>query len=116
MNHLALAVHDQERSRLFYERYLGFGAAPARRYPDGTLMLYDERGFALALGLVEGDIRVPAFLHFGKGATSPDEVRSLRDRLRADGVPVVGEWEEPDYVSVKFSDPDGYVVEVAWEP
>ena len=56
MNHLALAVHDQERSRLFYERYLGFGAAPARRYPDGTLMLYDERGFALALGLVEGGL------------------------------------------------------------
>lgn len=116
MNHLALAVHDQDRSRLFYERYLGFGAAPARRYPDGTLMLYDERGFALALGLVEGDIRLPAFLHFGKDARSPDEVRSLCDLLRADGVQVVGVWEEQDYVSVKFSDPDGYVVEVAWEP
>ena len=24
MDHLALAVHDQERSREFYERYLGF--------------------------------------------------------------------------------------------
>jgi hypothetical protein len=25
-------------------------------------------------------------------------------------------WDEPDYVSVKFRDPDGYVVEVSWEP
>jgi hypothetical protein len=27
----------------------------------------------------------------------------------------VGWWDEPDYVSVKFKDPDGYVVEVSWE-
>ena len=26
------------------------------------------------------------------------------------------EWDEPDYVSVKCRDPDGYVVETAWEP
>jgi hypothetical protein len=35
-------------------------------------------------------------------------------RLRADGVTIVGEWDEPDYVSVKCSDPDGYVVELGW--
>ena len=29
---------------------------------------------------------------------------------------MVEEWEEPDYVSVKCSDPDGFVVEFAWEP
>jgi hypothetical protein len=28
---------------------------------------------------------------------------------------VVGWWDEPDYVSVKFRDPDGYVVEVSWD-
>ena len=43
-------------------------------------------------------------------------MRSFRDRLAADGVAIVGEWDEPDYVSVKFRDPDGYVVEVSWEP
>ena len=26
------------------------------------------------------------------------------------------EWDEPDYVSVKCRDPDGYVIELAWEP
>jgi hypothetical protein len=34
----------------------------------------------------------------------------------ADGVPLVEEWDEPEYVSVKCRDPDGYVVEAAWEP
>ena len=47
--HLAMPVRDQERSRPFYETYFGFGARPARRYDDGVLMLYDAKGFALAL-------------------------------------------------------------------
>jgi catechol 2,3-dioxygenase-like lactoylglutathione lyase family enzyme len=51
MDHLALKVSDQERARRFYEAYCGFGAQPARRYDDDTLMLYDARGFSLALGV-----------------------------------------------------------------
>jgi catechol 2,3-dioxygenase-like lactoylglutathione lyase family enzyme len=116
VDHLALAVTDQERSRRFYERYLGFDAEPARRYDDGVLMLYDAAGFALALGPVDDAIVLPAFLHFGKGLESPDEVRAFAARLAADGVEIVEQWEEPEYVSVKFRDPDGYVIEVAWEP
>jgi catechol 2,3-dioxygenase-like lactoylglutathione lyase family enzyme len=116
MRHLALPVSDQERSRRFYETYLGFGARPARRYDDGVLMLYDAAGFALALGPAAERLRPPPFLHFGVELPSPDAVRGFRDRLAADGVPIVGEWEEPAYVSVKFLDPDGYVVEAAWEP
>jgi catechol 2,3-dioxygenase-like lactoylglutathione lyase family enzyme len=116
MDHLALAVHDQERSREFYARYLGFDAEPPRRYPEGTLMLHDAKGFALALGQTGEEIRTPSFQHFGIGLETADEVRAFRDRLVADGVDVVGWWDEPGYVSVKFKDPDGYVVEVSWEP
>lgn len=116
MRHLALPVSDQERSRRFYETYFGFGARPARRYDDGVLMLYDTEGFALALGHAEGPIELPAFLHFGIELRSPDAVRAFRERLVADGVTIVEEWDEPEYVSVKCLDPDGYVVEAGWEP
>jgi catechol 2,3-dioxygenase-like lactoylglutathione lyase family enzyme len=116
MDHLALAVRHQERSRRFYETYLGFDAEPPREYDDGVLMLYDARGFALALGPTAEPISFPSFLHFGTGLASPDDVRAFRDRLAADGVEIVGWWDEADYVSVKFRDPDGYVVEVSWEP
>jgi catechol 2,3-dioxygenase-like lactoylglutathione lyase family enzyme len=116
MKHLALAVRDQERSRRFYETYFGFDAAPPRRYPDGVLMLHNADGFALALGQTDGPIRLPPFLHFGVELPTPDDVRTLRDRLAADGVTIAEEWDEPDYVSVKCLDPDGYVVEAAWEP
>jgi catechol 2,3-dioxygenase-like lactoylglutathione lyase family enzyme len=116
MRHLALAVADQQRSRRFYETYFGFGAEPARPYDDGVLMLYDASGFALALGPTDEPIRLPSFLHFGIGLPSPEAVRAFRDRLAGDGVPIVEEWDEPDYVSVKCRDPDGYVVEASWEP
>ena len=48
MEHLAIPVHDLERSQRFYETYLGFGARPAGRYEDGVLMLYNASGVALA--------------------------------------------------------------------
>ena len=117
MAHLALAVRDQDRSRRFYETYFGFDAGPARTAPDGVLIIHNADGFSLALGETDETITLPPFLHFGFGGLpDPDAVRTLRDRLTADGVALVGEWEEPDYVSFKCLDPDGYVVEVSWEP
>jgi catechol 2,3-dioxygenase-like lactoylglutathione lyase family enzyme len=116
MRHLALPVRDQGRSRRFYETYFGFGARPARRYDDGVLMLYNADGFALALGPTDEEIVLPRFLHFGIGLPSRQQVHAFRERLVADGVPIVEEWDEPEYVSVKCRDPDGYTVEAAWEP
>src|SRR5690349_11394995 len=116
MDHLAIPVHDQARSRRFYETHFGFGARPARRYDEGVLMLYDATGFALALGPSPERIVPPAWMHFGIGLPSRQAVLALRDRLVEDGVELVGEWDEPDYVSVKCRDPDGYIVEASWEP
>lgn len=116
MKHLALAVTDQERSRRFYESYFGFDAQPPRQYDGGVLMLYNDDGFSLALGPTEERIRLPGFMHFGIHLPSREAVRAFRERLVADGVPIVDEWDETDYVSVKCRDPDGYVVEAAWEP
>ena len=116
MDHLAIPVRDQERSRRFYETYFGFGARPARRYDDDVLMLYNANGFALALGPSQEAIVRPAWMHFGISLRDRDAVLALRDRLVADGVELVEEWDEPAYVSVKCRDPDGYIVEAAWEP
>jgi catechol 2,3-dioxygenase-like lactoylglutathione lyase family enzyme len=116
VKHLALPVRDQERSRRFYESYFGFDARPARRYDDDVLMLYNADGFSLALGPTNEEITPPTWLHFGVHMASPDAVRALRDRFVADGVLIHEEWEEPEYVSVKCRDPDGYIVEAGWEP
>ena len=55
-------------------------------------------------------------MHFGVGMRDREAVRALPHRLAADGVELVEEWDEPDYASVKCRDPDGYIVEAAWEP
>lgn len=115
MDHLALAVADQGRSMRFYERYLGFVAEPEPR-EDGVFILHDAAGFSLAIGQIEEPVVLPPFFHFGRRGTSPGEVRAFRARVEADGHEIVDWWDEPDYVSVKFRDPDGYVVEVSWEP
>jgi catechol 2,3-dioxygenase-like lactoylglutathione lyase family enzyme len=117
MAHIALAVSDQERSRRFYQAYFGFDPETARVADDGVLLLEGPEDVLLALGETDEPIRLPSFLHFGfRGPEAPDEVHAFRDRLAADGIEIVEFWEEPDYVSVKCRDPDGYIVEFAWEP
>jgi catechol 2,3-dioxygenase-like lactoylglutathione lyase family enzyme len=116
VDHLAIPVRDQERSRRFYEKYFGFGARPARRYDDGVVMLYNAAGFALALGPDVEQIPRPSWMHFGIALPDRNAVLALRDRLAAGGVELVEEWDEPEYVSVKCRDPDGYIVEASWEP
>lgn len=116
MDHLAIPVSDQKRSRRFYETYFGFGARPARRYDDDVLMLYNAVGFSLALGPAAEPIYRPSWMHFGVGLPDREAVHALRNRLVADGVELVEESDEPDYVSVKCRDPDGYIVEASWEP
>jgi catechol 2,3-dioxygenase-like lactoylglutathione lyase family enzyme/ribosomal protein S18 acetylase RimI-like enzyme len=113
LRHLALAVHDQDRSRRFYATYFGFDSV--QRCPDGTLMLRNRDGFLLALGPAHETPTMPALFHFGFELPDPQSVDALRARLVADGIPVVQEWRQPDYVSVKCRDPDGYVVEAAWQ-
>jgi catechol 2,3-dioxygenase-like lactoylglutathione lyase family enzyme len=117
MAHVALAVHDQERSRRFYETYFGFDPATAHLAKDGVLLIEGPGDVLLALGKTDEPIRLPPFLHFGfRAADTPDEVRDFRARLARDGIDVVDFSDEPDYVSVKCRDPDGYVIELAWEP
>jgi catechol 2,3-dioxygenase-like lactoylglutathione lyase family enzyme len=117
MAHIALAVRDQERSRRFYETYFDFDPQTARVATDGVLLIEGPHDILLALAETDEAIRLPDFLHFGfRAAGTPAEVRAFRDRLAGDGIEVVEESDEPDYVSVKCRDPDGYVVEFAWEP
>jgi catechol 2,3-dioxygenase-like lactoylglutathione lyase family enzyme len=117
MAHIALAVRDQERSRGFYEKYFDFDPLTARVAEDGVLLIEGPDGILLALAETDEAIQLPSFLHFGfRAAESPAQVHAFRDRLAGDGVEIVEQSDEPGYVSVKCRDPDGYVIEFAWEP
>src|SRR4051812_39534965 len=114
LHHLALAVRDQDRSAHFYCTLFGF--RPVRRAPDGVLMLAGPEGFSLALGPADEAVSLPPFLHFGFCATSRAAVQAHRREVAGRGAEIVAECDEPGYMSFKCRDPDGYVIEVAWEP
>ena len=116
LSHLGLPVSDERRSRAFYETYFGFDPATAQRYDDGTVIIRNADGFDLALHPSEGPGSLPEFLHFGFRLPDADAVRALLARLRSVGVPIVEENEEPAYTAFKCADPDGFRVEVYWEP
>ena len=81
------------------------------------LLIEGAGDVTLALGKTDEPIELPPFLHFGfRAAVDPDEVRAFRDRLAGEGIEIVEFSDEPDYVSVKCKDPDGYVIEFSWEP
>ena len=90
MDHLAIPVRDQERSRRFYQTYFGFDPKTARVADDGVLLLEGPEDVLLALGETDEPIRLPSFLHFGfRAAGAPEEVRAFRDRLAADEIEIV---------------------------
>jgi len=55
-------------------------------------------------------------MHFGVHLADRAAVINLRHRLVANGVELVEECDERDYLSVKCRDPDGYIIEASWEP
>jgi catechol 2,3-dioxygenase-like lactoylglutathione lyase family enzyme len=114
--HLALPVQDYERSLAFYARYFNFDPTTARTYEDGTVTVRNSDGFDLALHPVKAQPPSPEFLHFGFRLSTADAVRTVLASLDAAGVPVVERCEEPGLVSFKCLDPDGWRVEVYWEP
>ena len=112
LRHLALLVHDISRARHFYERYFSFDAGS--EWMGQTLFIRNAEGFDLALMRGEHPPNPGAFHHFGFQVESAEQVRKLQTKMVVDAVPIVEEVEEPDLVSFKCTDPDGYTVEVYW--
>jgi catechol 2,3-dioxygenase-like lactoylglutathione lyase family enzyme len=112
--HLNLTVVDMQSSLAFYRRWLGFGKGE-RRFPDGTVFLRDSEGTDLAFHA--GHVSAPALVafHFGWRRSDVSVVRDLYAGLAGAGVSITEFDDGDDLVSVKFLDPDGYVVEVYWE-
>ena len=85
---------------------------------DGVLLIEGPGGVLLALGETDEPIELPSFLHFGftqrggrRGGAHFSRPPHRRRRSRSPSSPT-----SPTYVSVKCRDPDGYVIEFAWEP
>ena len=112
MNHLHLGVADVDASADFYER-LGFRRTT---WHGGALFVRNDDGFDLALGAYSERPQFPEWFHFGSRLDDPDAVRRLQQRLESAGDPITGSGDDPDFVWFRVLDPDGYQVEIYWEP
>ena len=110
LKHLALLVHDLSKARRFYETYFGFDADS--EWQGTALFIRNDEGFDLALMRGEHPPNPGAFHHFGFHVADPAEVQLLHNRLLVDDVPILEFVNEPDLLSFKCVDPDGYTVEV----
>lgn len=113
--HLNLTVADLDRSLDFYRRWFGFDGSPTT-YSDGTVFVRNRQGFDLALHPGPPAEPPPRSFHFGFRPHDPEQVRRLHEALTSAGVPLIEHLDEPEYVGFKCLDPDGYEIEVYWEP
>jgi catechol 2,3-dioxygenase-like lactoylglutathione lyase family enzyme len=111
LDHVALAVRDPLESLRFYRDVVGIDG-PVREEEHGFVITTGGVAFTLFKGPRPSSLGA---FHIGVSFPHADAVRQRRDELRAGGVAELEWWDEPGYVSVKIADPDGYVVELAWD-
>lgn len=116
LNHLHLTVRDLEASKDYYSKVFDF-YEKARLGAD-LLFLKNKEGFDLALNRGEIVSAFPDCIHFGFSFTSQDELLAIY--MKAHKVfPKLFPEEPKDrggYLSCVGFDPDGYHIELYWDP
>ena len=111
LNHLNLVVSDAERTAQLYQTLFGM----ERQYQEGSFIFLACGDTDLAL--VEGQPLIHRRFHFGFRLESREEVDRWLERVREHGAPIVhGPKDYGDYYTFSLRDPDGYSIEIYFEP
>jgi catechol 2,3-dioxygenase-like lactoylglutathione lyase family enzyme len=121
---VTLGVEDVKKSRLFYEKGLGFKVSSASRE---DIVFFHTGGVALALyprHLLAEDASVPTEGAGFRGVTlahnvaRKEEVMEILEEVRAAGGKITKPAQDVFWGghSGYFADPDGHLWEVAWNP
>lgn len=114
LNHLHLHVASVDRAAAFYERY--FGLRRLVMHGD-CLFMRDDAGMDFALAPGGGGSDLPDWFHLGFRLSGHDAVRALFDRVTADGVEIRAPHQRHgDFSFFRCADPDGYMIEIYYEP
>ena len=112
ISHLALRVSNLDKSRRFYTEV--FGMRTAFREPGEAFLWCGKDLLALH---ESGQAKIiPDTFHFGFKVRSRREVEAWRYWLVKNGITIEKEHDVEEYKGVKVKDPDGYEIEVFYEP
>src|ERR1022692_2963846 len=116
--HIALAVHDVEKSRVYYKDFLGYGEPYKLDNPDGSLSLtfikINERQYLELFPEKAPD--TDRLLHI---SLEVDDAEAMRAYLQSQGVKVPDKVGKGRIKNSNFNitDPDGHTVEIVqYEP
>ncbi len=105
--HMLLMVEDVVRSTAFYVDQLGFTLRPAKPLADGRPLTAFRQGIALVAGRVAGHRQIDHV------AFEVNDVRALRDKAKAAGLPFQQDLHDGPYgLTIYVTDPDGIRVEL----
>ncbi|HEX2594194.1 MAG TPA: VOC family protein [Rhizomicrobium sp.] len=114
LNHIHLHVTSVKRAAAFYERYFGMRELV---WHGDMVFMRDVAGMDLALAPCDALEPFPAWFHIGFRLESKNAVEALFDRVKADGIPIREPFtSEGDLSFFRCNDPDGYQIEVYYEP
>lgn len=111
LNHVNLVVSDVERSAGFYQRVFGL----ERQWKEGDFVFMTCGD--TDLGLVGGRPASHRRFHIGFRVAGRPDVDDWREHLERQGVELEGETRDyGGYYTLTCRDPDGYGIEIYFEP
>jgi catechol 2,3-dioxygenase-like lactoylglutathione lyase family enzyme len=118
LNHIHINVADFDRAQKFYEDHLGFKLAFEARDEDRPCrFLRNSKGDLLALDSHLDRKGMPDWFHIGFELESRAGVEHAVSYFREVGVTILDDPLMFDrYVSVTVVDPDGYHIQIYWDP
>ncbi len=130
IHHVAYRCKDAKETVEWYGKYLNMGfvlaiaenAVPSTGAPDPYMHIFLDAGAGNVLAFFE----LPNSPPMGRDANTPDwtqhlafeissiaELQSVKARLEADGIDVVGPTDHTIFQSIYFFDPSGHRLELA---
>ena len=114
LNHIHLHVASVPRAAAFYERYFGLRRSV---WHGEILFMRDEAGMDLALAPADTPEPFPSWFHIGFRLDSKVAVEALHRDVHEGGETIRTPFtQEGAFCFFRCADPDGYQIEVYYEP